>query len=107
MGKKRSQLEMYYDVLKIIGKYKSWSRRDEAEWEIGAKPTRVMYMANLSWLPLQRFLKKAIKEGHIEEHRLLARNLYRLTDKGREWVNTIGKPMTQFHGKPWIPFCSP
>jgi len=54
MTRRRSKLEIYLDVLRVI---KGGVR----------KPTRIMYGANLSWKPLQQVLKSLLDQGLIVE----------------------------------------
>ncbi|MGD2142420.1 MAG: winged helix-turn-helix domain-containing protein [Candidatus Bathyarchaeota archaeon] len=51
---RRSKLEIYLEVLKII---KSGT----------SKPTRIMYAANISWQPLMRVLESLKAQGLINE----------------------------------------
>jgi len=54
MTRRRSKLEIYLDVLRVI--------------EEGVhKPTRIMYGANLSWKPLQQVLRSLLDQGLIIE----------------------------------------
>lgn len=75
-SKRRSRLEIYLDVLKIIG--------------CGIdKPTRVMYMANLSWAPFSEILVDLERRGLIE--RKIVKNRVRLfvTEKGKRLLKTL------------------
>ncbi len=54
MTRRRSKLEIYLDVLRVI---KGGVR----------KPTRIMYGANLSWKPLQQVLQSLLDQGLIIE----------------------------------------
>jgi len=54
MTRRRSKLEIYLDVLRVI---KGGVR----------KPTRIMYGANLSWKPLQQVLQSLLDQGLIVE----------------------------------------
>ena len=54
MTRRRSKLEIYLDVLRVI---KGGVR----------KPTRIMYGANLSWKPLQQVLRSLLDQGLIIE----------------------------------------
>ena len=72
---RRSQLEIYLDMLRII--------KDGTE-----KPTRIMYSANLSWKPLQRILTSMLSQGLITEIESSGRGdkrttkTYKITQKG-------------------------
>ncbi|RLI05968.1 transcriptional regulator [Candidatus Bathyarchaeota archaeon] len=54
MTRRRSKLEIYLDVLRVIK-------------EGVHKPTRIMYGANLSWKPLQQVLQSLLDQGLIIE----------------------------------------
>ncbi len=54
MTRRRSKLEIYLDVLRVIK-------------EGVHKPTRIMYGANLSWKPLQQVLRSLLDQGLILE----------------------------------------
>jgi len=54
MTRRRSKLEIYLDVLRVIK-------------EGVHKPTRIMYGANLSWKPLQQVLRSLLDQGLIIE----------------------------------------
>lgn len=71
MNTKRSKLEIYLDILQIINK----SER---------KPTRIMYEANLSWVPLQQIIKSMIAQGLIEEMGASKRKEYMITSRGKD-----------------------
>jgi len=75
---RRSRLEIYYDVLQVISR--------------GAhKPTRIMYRANLSWIPLQEILKSLLIQGFIEEKRFKKSTRYEITTKGISVLNYYEK----------------
>ena len=75
---RRSRLEIYYDVLQAI------SRGIQ-------KPTRIMYKANLSWIPLQEILKSLLTQGFIEEKRFKKSMRYEITTKGISVLNYYEK----------------
>ncbi len=52
-GSKRSRLEIYLDILKVLRKGES-------------RPTRIMYQSNLSWKPLMKILDSLIKQEIVE-----------------------------------------
>jgi predicted transcriptional regulator len=54
MTRRRTKLEIYLDVLRII---KSGT----------SKPTRIMYGANLSWKPLQEAIESMLSQSLIRE----------------------------------------
>ena len=70
MTLKRSRLEIYLDILRVI--------------RTGVhKPTRIMYGSNLSWSPLQGILKSLIAQGLIVVVEERSRKKYEITEKGR------------------------
>ena len=70
MTGKRSKLEIYVDILRILSRGET-------------KPTRIMYKANLSWIPLQEVFKHLIDQNIIRELETSKRKEYVITDKGR------------------------
>jgi predicted transcriptional regulator len=71
---KRSRLEIYIDILKIISKG-------------SCKPTRIMYSSNLSWKPLKKALESMSEQGLITEEKNGIRSNYYVTDKGKVILN--------------------
>lgn len=75
MSGRRSQLAVYLDVLRII--------KEGTE-----KPTRIMYGANLSWIPLKKVLTSMISQGLITEIESSnkgdkrTKKTYKITQKG-------------------------
>lgn len=75
MRNRRSKLEIYLDVLKVIK-------------EGTKKPTRIMYGANLSWKLLQGILGSMVSQGLIEEidasdsRDKRTTKVYKITSKG-------------------------
>ena len=70
MSGKRSKLEIYLEILHIISRGET-------------KPTRIMYKANLSWIPLQEVFKHLLSQNNINEVLIDQRKGYEITDKGR------------------------
>ena len=66
---RRSRLEIYVDILKVVS-------------EGTEKPTRIMYRANLSWPRLQEYLDSLIRQGLLVEEERGERRRYRGTEKG-------------------------
>jgi predicted transcriptional regulator len=52
-----------------------------------AKPTHIMYKANLSYNSLQEYLDLLVSKGFIEEIKDGKRISYKITDKGLEHIN--------------------
>ena len=71
MVPKRSKLEIYLDLLKVISKGTH-------------KHTRIMYSSNLSWKPLMNILDALVDQGFIVTARRENRVTYEITEKGKE-----------------------
>ncbi len=67
---RRSRFEIYFDILKVIGKGTD-------------RPTRIMYQTNLSWIVLQEMFESLTSGGFIGERPEKSGVRYYLTDKGR------------------------
>ncbi len=67
---RRSRLEIYFDILKVIGRGVD-------------KPTQIMYKANLSWETMQDIFETLIKSGFIQEEIMMNSKRYKVTDKGK------------------------
>ena len=67
---RRSRLEIYFDILKVIDRGTH-------------KPTRIMYKTNLSWTSLNEIFKTLIKGGFIREELRKKSKRYHITDKGK------------------------
>jgi predicted transcriptional regulator len=80
MSNRRSKLEITLDVLKAV--------RDG-----GDKPTRIMYVANMSWNPTQELLERLVMEGHLDvtEERTEKRSKkrYVITEKGLNVISYL------------------
>lgn len=76
MGKYRSRLEIVADILCVVN------------GNNGARKTRIMYQANLSYKLLTRYLKDIVEAGLV---RFGSRNYYALTRKGREFLRRFGE----------------
>jgi predicted transcriptional regulator len=70
MVKYRSRLQIIADILSIT--------------RTGARKTRIMYQANLSYKLLCKYLNEVIAAGLV---RFVDENSYELTVKGREFLN--------------------
>ena len=68
---KRSRLEIYLDILKVVSKGTN-------------KPTRIMYSSNLSWKPLMKMLESMMEQGLIKMEKEGIRSTYHVTEKGKE-----------------------
>ena len=78
MTKKRSRLQMYLDVLGVIGNGIQ-------------KPTHIMYKSNLSWIPLKDILNSLIAQGLIVKREINHRKRYEIAEKGRNVLRYFGK----------------
>ena len=67
---RRSRLEIYFDLLKVVEKGVS-------------KPTRIMYKTNLSWKTLHEILSVLVSKQFVREMRVGNSTRYHITDKGR------------------------
>ena len=79
VAKYRSQLRIYLDILHVI-------QREGNE----AKPTRILYGANLSHDRLVKYLEELKTLGVIQESGMDDK-VYSLTQKGIEFVNSFRK----------------
>ena len=68
MPKYRSRLEIIRDILNAVGG--------------GAKKTRIMYIANLSYKLLGKYLNKTIEAGLISSNN----DFYEVTEKGQAFL---------------------
>jgi predicted transcriptional regulator len=78
LPKYRSQMRIYVDIMRVI------QREDNR-----AKPTRILYGANLSHDRLLKHLEELKNIGIIEEIPNEER-FYKLTQKGIEFLNQFG-----------------
>ncbi len=76
LPKYRSQMRIYVDVMRVI------QREDNR-----AKPTRILYGANLSHDRLLKYLEELKTLGVIEEVVNENDRFYKLTQKGIEFLN--------------------
>lgn len=83
-SKYRSQIRIYADILRAIEREKG-----------NAKPTHVLYGANLSHDRLVKYLAQLKEQGLIEEKGDSDRMTYSLTDKGIVFLNEF-KRISQF-----------
>jgi predicted transcriptional regulator len=74
MGSRRSKLHISIEVLTAI------SRGEQ-------KPTRIMYVCNLSWRSAKETLESLVARGYVDEiDEDKKRRLYSVTAKGRDAV---------------------
>jgi len=79
-NQKRSKLEIYLDVLKTI--------------DAGTrKPTRIMYRANLSWVPLVKILESLLDQNLITQEEDHKHTVYHITENGRNVLQYFNEAM--------------
>ncbi len=76
----RSRIRICFDILKVI--------KDE---EGLARPTRILYGANLSHDRLMRYLNELLETGLIKKVEREGRVCYSLTQKGGEFLREFRK----------------
>ena len=76
MGKYRGRLQIIADILSVV------SDND------GARKTRIMYRANLSYKLLMRYLGEVLDAGLV---RFRDDDCYELTGKGKEFLDRFGE----------------
>jgi predicted transcriptional regulator len=72
MVKYRDRLEIIADILNAVGN--------------GAKKTRIMYVANLSYKLLEKYLGETVRVGLI----YFNHDSYEMTEKGRSFIERYG-----------------
>ena len=80
---RRSRLEIYFDVLKVIHKGTN-------------KPTRIMYETNLSWTSLCSVFETLISSDFIREEKRKSSKRYHITEKGRNALDYHMKSVEGF-----------
>ena len=80
---RRSRLEIYFDVLKVIDKGTD-------------KPTRIMYETNLSWTSLCSVFDTLINSDFIREEKWKSSKRYHITEKGRNALSYHMKSVESF-----------
>jgi len=86
MSLKRSKLEIYLDILKVINKGTQ-------------KPTRIMYRTNLSWKPLMKTLESLEDQGLIVRDENGNRTTYKITEKGKSILSYFNRVMESIEVK--------
>jgi len=76
MGKYRSRLEIIADVLCVVND------------NDGARKTRIMYQANLSYKLLTQYLNDVVEAGLVT---FATDDCYMLTQKGKEFLTKFGE----------------
>ena len=86
MTPKRSKLEIYLDVLKVIKKGIN-------------KPTRIMYRTNLSWKPMMKVFESLLVQDLIAKDEEGGHVTYRTTEKGRNALRYFDRAMDLLEAK--------
>ena len=84
MSERRSKVAILGDILNII--YKKNGK---------AKPTHILYGANLSHDRLKMYLNSLLEQGFIEKKIRGGHTVYVITNKGKEFLNEYNR-MTRF-----------
>jgi len=79
-SERRSQLQIYADILRLIQKRGGM-----------VKPTHILYGANLSHARLTKHLTWMLEKGLIIEDLSAGHKLYRLTPKGKAFIEEFKK----------------
>ncbi len=77
--KPRSSLKIYLDILNTV--------LEEGK----AKPTRILYRANLSHDRLTRYLEELKGKGLLNENQVEDGRFYTITPKGLDFINELKK----------------
>ena len=80
MIERRSKVSILKDILRTI-------QRKEGK----AKPTHILYGANLSHDRLKKYLDSLLMEGFIQKMDENGRTFYTLTEKGTEFLSGFNK----------------
>ncbi len=76
---KRSKIQIFVDILRVI------HRKEKA------KPTHVLYGANLSHVRLKKYLNVLLANQFIEQISESNRTYYKLTNKGYKYLQEFKK----------------
>lgn len=77
---RRDRLDVIMDILRTIQSNGN-----------AAKPTHIMYRANLSHTLLKNYLEELTEKGLIEEKNILKRNYIEMTNKGIKFLSELRK----------------
>ena len=75
MSKRRSNISIYVEILRFI-----FNNQDMA------RPTHIMYKANLSYKTLNNYLNKMMEEKLIEKKIVNGKTYFALAEKGKEFL---------------------
>lgn len=76
---RRSRMQIYYDILRVIQRERT------------AKPTHILYKANLSYEKFRELLQMLINQGFVEQITHKGKILYKLTEKGDRFLSEFAK----------------
>ena len=79
MNKKRTRLEVVRDLLKILTEHKE------------VKITHLIYKSNLSNNSIKPYIEDLIKNNLIENSIINERRLFKITQKGREFLEDFNR----------------
>jgi predicted transcriptional regulator len=77
---RRTQIHIYIDILKLI------KRRGGI-----AKPTQILYGANLSHVRLKKHMALMEEQNFVEKHKYGNSSIYKITKKGHEFMKEFKK----------------
>jgi len=80
MQRKRSRLDIIYDMLKTISNKGG-----------RIKPTHLMYKANLSHAQMKLYLKELMEKQLVEEEQAKERKMLVITDKGFSFIEKLNQ----------------
>ena len=80
MNPRRSKVSIFVDILRLIDKRGGM-----------AKPTHILYGANLSHIRLNKYLNWLLQEQMIEVISKGDKRVYRITEKGRNFLKEFRK----------------
>lgn len=82
----RSKLRIYRDILKTV------------ETEGRAKPTKILYTANLSYERLNKYLTELVSSGVLREIEEEGSRYYEITEKGRRILKEVNRAINFVEG---------
>jgi len=80
MNPRRSKIHIYVDILKLINRKNG-----------RAKPTHILYGANLSHIRLKKYLAQLLESGFIQHISEGGHTYYIITQKGYEFLHEFKK----------------
>ena len=80
MNPRRTKISIFVDILRLVDKRGGM-----------AKPTHILYGANLSHIRLNKYLSWLLQEQMLEVISKGGKNVYRITEKGRNFLKEFRK----------------